>query len=1090
MTWNLETLSPKALRNWTDPRSWQRGVDYARQGRVSLVYFSEDEAAFQARGFQGRIYEINLRAMPDGLLYRCTCPVGSHGLLCKHCVAAALTLLHHLQQEQAWQHRLKTLDNWTPRRAPQSRAYLLLFILFPTPFMTDTSYTTLLPFWVPLKEVQQKLDLPAPDENPAAWPQTPAAWRAWVIEQRVVLAALGRVRAPGGGTPVRIVNLPPAAEPLSRLLTPDDYFGYANQIPNSTMVAALEALARWQAPLFLSRTVEHPFPHIPLTITETVLQPELVLQRQGNELVLQLTVPGEEGPLVIQKAQALTSTPVWALLNGQLVAPLALNDARWLGAFASPVRIPADEEATFREHYLPTMMRTWSRPLQGNVIRYRQVQGQAPRPRLYLQEDDDTLVAELRFAYGDDVEVPYQPAPPPFTTRTSPTDPWEFITIQRDADAEVAWHKQIASAKFGLKRGSSEHPERLQLRARVSPVDFLLDKVPALAEAGVEIFGEEKLTKLRVRRETPRLSVRISSGIDWFDVQALVQFGDQTVPLAEIKRALRRKRRYVKLADGSIGRLPDEWLQRYQRLLGLAIKTDDAHDTLRFAAFHAGLLEALTAEAAQVEADKDFRARLARLKNFRGLTEHPLPQGLRGELRPYQRAGYQWLHFLHDYGFGGILADDMGLGKTVQVLAFLLSLREQGHPQAADLIVVPRSLLANWQREVEKFTPTLKVLAYFGPQRPPVEAFDQYDLVLTTYGTMRRDIQKLQGYRFHYAILDESQAIKNPAAQTARAARSLRSEHRLAMTGTPVENNTLELWAQFAFVMPGLLGSLERFKDAFLKPIEQHRNPEAIQQLRRLVYPFILRRTKAQVAPELPPRVERMLYCPMEPEQRRFYHQLRDYYRQLLLNLLETEGLHKSRMKILEGLLRLRQASIHPRLVDPEFRGLAGKMEVLLTTLETLREEGHKALVFSQFVEVLRMVRRELDARGVPYAYLDGSTRDRQAQVDRFQNDPRVPFFLISLKAGGVGLNLTAADYVIHIDPWWNPAVEQQATDRAHRIGQDKPVFIYKLITRDSIEEKILQLQERKRALVEQLVTAEGRFFKELTPEDIQALFG
>jgi len=309
------------------------------------------------------------------------------------------------------------------------------------------------------------------------------------------------------------------------------------------------------------------------------------------------------------------------------------------------------------------------------------------------------------------------------------------------------------------------------------------------------------------------------------------------------------------------------------------------------------------------------------------------------------------------------------------------------------------------------------------------------------------------------------------------------------MTGTPVENNTFELWAQFAFVMPGLLGSLDYFKDEFVKPIEKASDEQTAQTLRKMVYPFILRRTKEQVAPELPPRTERVVYCDMKPAQQRFYFKIRDRYRDLLLGMIAKEGLDKSRLKILEGLLRLRQISNHPKLVDPQFHGDSGKMEVLLDTLETLYSETHKALVFSQFVQMLYLVRTELDVRGIPYAYLDGNTRDRQAQVDRFQNDPNVPFFLISLKAGGVGLNLTAADYVIHIDPWWNPAVERQASDRTHRIGQDKPVFIFKLITRDSVEEKILQLQEKKKELVEKLITTEGSFFKDLTPEDVQALF-
>jgi non-specific serine/threonine protein kinase len=492
-----------------------------------------------------------------------------------------------------------------------------------------------------------------------------------------------------------------------------------------------------------------------------------------------------------------------------------------------------------------------------------------------------------------------------------------------------------------------------------------------------------------------------------------------------------------------------------------------------------------------VEAAREFQERRERLRAFEQIVPQPLPQGFRGELRPYQKAGVDWLHFLHQYHFGGVLADDMGLGKTVQALVFLQSLKERGEAKRASLLVVPKSLLVNWQREAARFTPELRILEFTGAgrQKDP-SIFDEYDIVLTTYGTMLRDVEFLRTYRFHYVILDESQAIKNPLAKTARAARLLNADHRLVMTGTPVENTTFELWSQFAFLNPGLLGSLESFKENFATPIESRGDEEAASTLRKLVYPFILRRTKAQVAPELPPRTERTLYVELEPAQRKLYNRLRDRYRAELLGLIETRGIQNARMKILEGLLRLRQVCIHPGLVEPTYREDAAKFELLFEMLETLRAENHKALVYSQFVEVLKRVRAGLEERGIAYAYLDGQTRDRHAQVDRFQSDPAVPFFLLSLKAGGVGLNLTAADYVIQLDPWWNPAVEMQAADRAHRIGQDKPVFIYKIIARETVEEKILQLQEKKRGLVEQLITTEESFFKSLTREDVEVLFG
>ena len=1082
--WDLKLLSDQNLRRLAGMSSFARGKLYAQQNRVHLLATHFDKAHFRVQGT--RSYVVELAQHGDKLHYSCTCPLGREGIFCKHCVASALVLRMTLQKKQStwhWQRQIRSILALPPAEfaAPaQPDDYLLIFLL-EEEYTYYRTYLTIEPYWVPLKRLRKKYLLTEDEPLPA----TPEAWRAWIAQHARELRGLFKKRMPPGNTLVRAVNLPQEAPSVVRWMreVKKAAYGYTPEHLARTFML----MAQWHAPLYRSLNTLN----APITVVSENGETTLSLTRSPNgSLLLQggLKVQGQTVP--IRSVETITYQPTWLLINETTLVHIPTPGIEaWLTALEQPLQIPQKDAAKFRDLYLPRLIKQWGRPLEGDLIQYEHLTGLVPVPRLYLQEINKKLVAELRFAYGEH-EVVYTPSPPPNEILQAPHDPWKFLVLPRDAEAEAAFHHEAATAKHGLKRGSKEEPALLQLRARVSPVDFLLDKVPKLAAAGFEIFGEEKLKNVRVNRHQPTLSVNITSGIDWFDVQAVVQFGDQIVSLGEIKRALRKRRRYVKLADGSIGRLPDEWLERYKRLFGLAEAEDEKTNTLRFADFHATLLETLAEEAEQAEADAAFRERLARLKNFHGIAERPLPAGLQGELRPYQIAGYHWLHFLHEYGFGGILADDMGLGKTVQVLAFLLSLRENGHAQAPDLIVVPRSLLINWQREVEKFTPGLKVLTYFGPQRPSTEIFADYDLILTTYGVMRVDNDILRAQPFHYIVLDESQAIKNPLAKTSRAARRLKSDHRLVMTGTPVENNTFELWAQFAFVMPGLLGSLDYFKEEFVKPIEKKQDEAVANALRRMVYPFILRRTKEQVAPELPPRTERVVYCPMEPAQRRFYIQLRDYYRDMLLGLIEEEGLDKSRMKILEGLLRLRQASIHPRLIDPDFRGESGKMEVLFNTLETLQSEGHKALVFSQFVGVLTLVREELDARGIPYAYLDGSTQDRQAQVDRFQNDPAVPFFLISLKAGGVGLNLTAADYVIHIDPWWNPAVERQASDRTHRIGQDKPVFIFKLITRESVEEKILQLQEKKKALVEKLVTTESSFLKELKPEDIKVLFG
>jgi SNF2 family DNA or RNA helicase len=403
-------------------------------------------------------------------------------------------------------------------------------------------------------------------------------------------------------------------------------------------------------------------------------------------------------------------------------------------------------------------------------------------------------------------------------------------------------------------------------------------------------------------------------------------------------------------------------------------------------------------------------------------------------------------------------------------------------------VVAPRSLLFNWMREAERFAPALRVAEYHGAGRDDVLArLGELDLVLTTYGTLRRDAAALSATGFDYVILDEAQAIKNASTASAKATRLLRPRHRLALSGTPIENQLGDLWSLFEFLNPGLLGSLQHG----LLARARKGDAAALDTLRRGLRPFILRRTKQQVAPELPARNEDTMLCELEPAERRLYDQLRDHYRQVVLGLVDRQGLQRSRFQILEALLRLRQAACHPGLIDPKkHAGSSAKLDALLERLDEARAEGHKALVFSQFTSFLALVRRELDARDVPYEYLDGQTRDRERRVARFQQDPACPLFLVSLKAGGLGLNLTAADYVFLLDPWWNPAVEAQAIDRAHRIGQERPVFAYRLIAAATVEERIVELQARKRQLADAIISADNSGLAGLTREDLELLLG
>ena len=571
----------------------------------------------------------------------------------------------------------------------------------------------------------------------------------------------------------------------------------------------------------------------------------------------------------------------------------------------------------------------------------------------------------------------------------------------------------------------------------------------------------------------------ISTGIDWFDLGGGARFGDQTVSLPELLTAIERRRPVIALADGSLGIVPEQWISQFSSIAQIAERTEGV---LRFRNQQAVLIDALL-EARATEVDRAFSLQRERIVGAQTAGPATESETFRGRLRPYQQEGLGWLLYLRDAGVGGCHADDMGLGKTVQVLALLDRI---GSSERPTLVVAPRSLLFNWKKEAERFTPNLRVLEHHGNERARgTEHFAEYDLILTTYATMRLDIAQLSQVDFEYAILDEAQAIKNASSQIARSVRLLRSRHRLALSGTPIENHIGELWSLFEFLIPGMLGPARWFQRTFAA---KNVTPEKRRLLGNVLRPLILRRTKEQVAPELPSRIEQTLYCELEPEERQQYEELRQFYRASLLETIREKGFDGSKMHVLEALLRLRQAACHPALLGREWDGPSSKLQLLIDELDEVVESGHRALIFSQFTSLLALVRKELDRAGLSYAYLDGTTRNREEVVEQFQSDAGPPVFLISLKAGGVGLNLTAADYVFLLDPWWNPAVEAQAIDRTHRIGQEKPVVAYRLIARDTVEEKILELQAAKRDLASSVITDENSVLQTLDAEQLERL--
>jgi len=658
-------------------------------------------------------------------------------------------------------------------------------------------------------------------------------------------------------------------------------------------------------------------------------------------------------------------------------------------------------------------------------------------------------------------------------------DPESLTVYRRDRGAEAAAEARLV--ELGAKK---EWDYTRRQHGLVFTRTKLLPAVIELVRAGWQVDTDGAAYRAPAGTHA---EVRSVHGINWFELDARVRFGDEEVELPALLDALGKGETTITLSDGSVGLLPTEWLARLRPIVATGAADGDV---TRFARSQVALLDALLATIPDVSVDDTFETARAELRGFERITPRDPPPTFHGTLREYQRDGLGWFHFLRRFRLGGCLADDMGLGKTVQVLALLEELRAEGAGAGPSIVVVPRSLVFNWKREAERFAPLLRVADYTGAGRSEVNP-NESDLIITTYGTLRRDALALASVEFEYAILDEAQAIKNPKTASSKAARLIKARHRLALSGTPIENRLEELWSLFEFLNPGMLGPSSTF-GAVARLMTSGEGPDehdGRELLAKAMRPVILRRTKDQVAPELPPRVEQTLEVELEPAQRKFYDALLARYRRSVLERVDSVGIQRARMHVLEALLRLRQAACHPVLADPSRPELpSAKLDALLPALAEVVDEGHKAVVFSQFTSFLSLVRRRLDEDGLRYEYLDGQTRDREARVDRFQSDASIPLFLVSLKAGGHGLNLTAADYVYLLDPWWNPAVEAQAIDRTHRIGQTRRVIATRLVARATIEEKILALQASKRALADAILAADNGVLAKIGREELEAL--
>ena len=847
----------------------------------------------------------------------------------------------------------------------------------------------------------------------------------------------------------------------------------------------------------------------PIHVSHEAVHAKLILTWQADslELGIRWLVPAGESRNEIERAQEIFGTgPFWTMIRNTIyrLSPQAARVASIFGSSHS-LSIPRSQASPILEA-LHDLEHAGDDVIKvTNPHEQPSVEVKTPTPVLHLERRD---IASDHFASHRSVEIvatlDFEYPRPPASSN---------VMYLRDRDFEAACAANVLQAGF-----SSLAEKRRYVIAGDAALDFVssthqqfakpwkllgfepIKKGVKFANLSVSVSLASSSKKKGLDALGADLSAKPGTSIDWFDCHVSVIQNNSNLPLSSVfKNSRQDTDRWTKLDSGAYARVPGGSIAQLKTILGMVDPNCRVSNTIKT---QLSLAQAISLSRIQdagfaISLDKRLSALNAKLASFSEIQPLKATKGFNGKLRHYQEEGISWLNFLHEFELGGILADEMGLGKTVQALAFFQSLKDRRVKKDSKkpvLIVAPTSVITNWSYEIKKFTPAAKVLMLHGPGRKAL--FDQvpeHDFVLTSYALLRLDRYDLERHEFSYIVLDEAQNIKNPQASTTKAAKSMRSRRRLALTGTPTENRPMELWSIMDFLMPGYLGSHEFFRTNIERPIlEGGTSIEVAQMLNAKTRPFILRRLKADVEKELPPKIESVLHVEMTPSQKHLYTQILNEVRPKVFDAIKKKGIQAASVSILAALLRLRQVCNHPNSIDAfsELPGFdSGKFSLLKDLTTEALESGRKILLFSQFRGMLSIIRSWLDEMQTEYLYLDGATRNRQELIDRFSTDDSVRLFLISLKAGGSGLNLMAADTVIIYDPWWNPAVESQAVDRAHRIGQNKTVSVYRLVTEESVEQKIMALKEKKSKIVDALINENGLSTVKLTKGDLESLF-
>ncbi|HEX5553576.1 MAG TPA: SNF2-related protein, partial [Chitinophagaceae bacterium] len=818
----------------------------------------------------------------------------------------------------------------------------------------------------------------------------------------------------------------------------------------------------------------------PVVLREEPVRPSFKVTSGKTEITISCVVDIDGQQIPVEKN--LSGSPLVFLHDAQLFFFGDKNDPIEVNAYmeSGEKRIPLEEWPVFLKQELLPLSHRYRVNFDEALISNKQ--GIEPQYCIKVKEVGDMFLIQPIFFYGQR-EAEWDEAESIMTGEDG-----KVLIIQRDKEKENAFIDTLRELHPNFKMPSNHNYFYLRAKEAMKK-NWFFHFFDTLKEMNVLITGFDTLKNFRFNQNKPRTQLNLSSGIDWFDAQVEISYGDQSASVRDIKKALADKQNYVRLPDGTLGLLPEQWMERYGLLFRMG---EESEAGLRISKYNFSVIDELYEHIDDESILAELEEKKQRLLQLEPLPQLSIPGNIRAIMRAYQESGFQWLCYLNEVKWGGILADDMGLGKTLQALSFLQHFKnEKG--RCLSLVVCPTTLIYNWENEICKFTPELTYHIHHGPARTrSVEELEKSNIVITTYGTLRSDIQLLMKLAFNYVILDESQAIKNPHSKVAKAAQLLKTQNRMCLSGTPMQNNTFDIYAQMNFLNPGMLGSTDFFRNEFATPIDKFEDQERKEHLRKLIYPFILRRTKEQVARDLPDKSEMVLFCEMEPEQWRIYETFRNMYRSKILGTIDEQGMGRSQLTILQGLMKLRQICDSPAILNEEelYQNHSVKLDELTRELQE-NTGDHKVLVFSQFLGMLALIREKLKKLNIPFEYFDGSTTalDREKAIQNFQENEQCRVFLISLKAGGVGLNLTAADYVYIVDPWWNPAVEQQAIDRTHRIGQTKNIFAYRMICKNTVEEKILQLQEKKKTLVKEIISDESGFIKKLSREDVLYLF-